>query len=126
MASDPSPSRPWILDYEPIQLPPLVAAYRRWQDDGAHQSGRVDPIEMSDVAHECEHERLPRDRCPSPDGVWPYDRPCACHSEPGGVTPPEHDARAAKAVRDGHLRPIHATPSERSAPERKHERAAAG
>lgn len=55
--------------------------YRRWLTDGAHKSGRVDPIEFQDVANECRHERLPGDPCPSPDGVWPHPHACDCWGE---------------------------------------------
>lgn len=73
-----------------------VAEYRQWIADGGLRSGRVDPIEAGDVASECEHERLPGDPCPSPDGAWPHPHPCTCWGEDRARTP---DLLAALAER---------------------------
>lgn len=60
-----------------------AAGYRLWLE---HRRG-ADPLEATDVANECSHERLTGDPCPSPDGVWPHSHPCACWGERNGRLP---------------------------------------
>lgn len=39
-----------------------VAHYRKWIADGAHKSGRMDPLVAIDGFYECAHQHLPHDR----------------------------------------------------------------
>lgn len=64
-----------------------AAYYREWMADGAHKSGRVDPMEAMDAAHECGHGWLPHDHL----------RDCSCWGPPRVTTTTKETPMIAEA-----------------------------